>query len=85
MDQINWLAASSGAYDRRFLPQDAPRRCEGGESRQADQTSIKEVLKHRWNQEVETLARKAHETRWEDVRDSATNGWDAALKAVKKE
>lgn len=85
VDQINWLASSSGAYDRRFLPQETPRRHEGKQIDQEGQASIKEVLKHKWNQEVEALARKAHETQWEDVRHATTNGWNAALKAVKKE
>ncbi|KAJ5151866.1 hypothetical protein N7492_010161 [Penicillium capsulatum] len=84
VDQINWLASSSGAYDRRFLPPDSrPREERTRESE--DQTSIKEVLKHRWNQEVEFLARKAHETRWGDIRDGATNVWKAALNVVKKD
>lgn len=85
VDQINWLASSSGAYDRRFLPQDTPRRREGTQSEQEGQVSIKEVLKHKWNQEVEALARKAHETQWEDVRNATTNSWNAVWKSVKKE
>ncbi|KAJ5587869.1 uncharacterized protein N7459_003634 [Penicillium hispanicum] len=85
VDQINWLASSSGAYDRRFAPQDIPRCSEDQSVRHEDQTTMKEVLKHRWNQEVEKLARKAHDTRWEDVRDTAADGWKAAMNLLKKE
>lgn len=46
---------------------------------------MKEILKHQWNKEVEVLTRKAHETRWEDVRDAAAEGWKAAARVVKRE
>lgn len=42
-------------------------------------------MKHRWNQEVEKLARKAYESRWEDVRDTATEGWKAVKRLVKRD
>ncbi|KAJ5689662.1 hypothetical protein N7462_004054 [Penicillium macrosclerotiorum] len=85
VEQINWLASSSGAYDRRLLPEDPPRRSEERHTPREDQITMKEVLKHRWNQEVEKFARKAYESRWEDVRDTAMEGWKAALRLVKKE
>jgi altered-inheritance-of-mitochondria protein 5 len=85
VDQINYLAAASGAYDRRFEPQYTPRRLEERPTRRDNQPDMKETLKHRWNQEVEKLARKAHETRWDDVRETATEGWKAAVKFVKKD
>lgn len=47
--------------------------------------TVKEVLKNRWNTEVEKLARKAHETRWEDVRDTTAEGWRGLMNLVKKE
>ncbi|KAJ5939450.1 hypothetical protein N7466_002584 [Penicillium verhagenii] len=85
VDQINWLASSAGAYDRRFAPQDIPRRLEDRLHKRDEQVTMKEVLKHRWNQEVEKVAKKAHETRWEDVRDTAVNGWRSATSLFKKE
>ncbi|KAJ5527846.1 hypothetical protein N7513_012005 [Penicillium frequentans] len=85
VDQINWIAASAGAYDRRFAPQDVPRRLEDRLHKNDEEITMKEVLKHRWNQEVEKLARKAHETRWEDVRDTAVGGWQSATNLFKKE
>lgn len=42
-------------------------------------------MKHRWNKEVETLVRKAHESRWEDARETVAEGWNAAMKYVKRE
>ncbi|KAJ5951361.1 uncharacterized protein N7479_009774 [Penicillium vulpinum] len=86
VEQIDWLTSSSGAYDRRFLPEDMPRRQreELAAQNQAEPT-MKEILKHRWNKEVEALTRKAYETRWEDVRDAAGEGWKAAVRVVKRE
>jgi altered-inheritance-of-mitochondria protein 5 len=46
---------------------------------------MKEILKQKWNTELEVLTRKAYETRWEDVRDAATEGWKAAARVVKRE
>lgn len=46
---------------------------------------MKEILKHRWNQEVEKLARKAYESRWEDVRGTAKETWKAAMRLVKRD
>lgn len=85
MNQINYLAASAGAYDRRFEPQYTPRRLEERPARRDEQPDMKEVLKHRWNQEVEKLARKVHETRWENVTDTAVEAWKAAMKFLKKD
>ncbi|KAJ5160527.1 uncharacterized protein N7482_007531 [Penicillium canariense] len=85
VDQINWLAASAGAYDRRFFPEHQAQRPEEQHGRREDQITMKEVLKHKWNQEIEKLAGKAHETRWEDVRETASEGWKAILRLVKKD
>ncbi|KAJ6036114.1 hypothetical protein N7540_000393 [Penicillium herquei] len=85
VDQINWLASSAGAYDRRFAPADVPRRIEDRHSKKEGEITMKEVLKHRWNQEVEKLARKAHETQWEDIRDTAVHSWTTARNLFKKE
>ncbi|KAJ5281872.1 hypothetical protein N7478_007244 [Penicillium angulare] len=85
VDQINWLASSVGAYDRSFLPPDTPRRLEDRLSKKDGSITMKEVLKHRWNQEVEKLSQKAHETRWEDIRDTTAHGWNAARDVFKKD
>ncbi|KAJ5714231.1 uncharacterized protein N7483_011412 [Penicillium malachiteum] len=85
VDQISWLASSAGVYDRRFAPADVPRRIEDRHSKKEEEITMKEVLKHRWNQEVEKLARKAHETRWEDIRDTAVHSWTTARDLFKKE
>ncbi|KAJ5369645.1 hypothetical protein N7509_014257 [Penicillium cosmopolitanum] len=85
VEQINWLARSTGAYDRRNLPEDIPRTLEDRFPPREGPITIKEVLKHRWNTEVEKLARKAHETRWEDVRDATAEGWRGVMSLVKKE
>lgn len=44
---------------------------------------MSDALKHRWNKEVETLARKVYESRWEDARNAAVDGWKAAKRLVK--
>ncbi|KAJ5459025.1 hypothetical protein N7530_010969 [Penicillium desertorum] len=86
VEQIDWLTSSAGAYDRRFLPEDVPKwRREELEAQKQAEPTMKEILKHRWNKEVEVLTRKAHETRWEDVRDAAAEGWKAAARVVKRE
>ncbi|EPS31799.1 hypothetical protein POX_d06008 [Penicillium oxalicum] len=83
--QINWLAASAGAYDRRFLPEHKPRNLEDVESSKESEITIKDVLKHRWNQEVGNFARNANGNRWEVVKDAASRGWDDVLRLVKKD
>ncbi|KAJ5145540.1 uncharacterized protein N7515_000104 [Penicillium bovifimosum] len=84
--QIDWLNSSAGAYDRRFLPEDIPRRRrEELEEQKRAEPTMKEILKHKWNKEVEILSKKAHETKWEDVRNTAANGWKAVAQAVKRE
>jgi len=85
VDQINWLASSAGAYDRRFAPNEDYRNIEDRRAAAQQQPTMKDVLKHRWNQEVELLARKAYESHWEDVRSTAVEGWRAAVRLVKKE
>ncbi|OQD62991.1 hypothetical protein PENPOL_c010G09133 [Penicillium polonicum] len=86
VEQIDWLTSSAGAYDRRFLPEDLTRqRREELEAQNQTEPTMKEILKHEWNKEVEVLTRKAYETRWEDVRDAATEGWKAAARVVKRE
>lgn len=90
---LQWIASPIGAYDRRFTPKELERRQKNDESgyysepagRQRQQPTTKEILKHRWNKEVEALARKVHESRWEDAQQSVAEGWDAARKYVKGE
>lgn len=55
------------------------------EAQKQAEPTMKEILKHKWNKEVEVLTRKAYETRWEDVRDAAAEGWQAAVRVVKRE
>lgn len=80
------MTSSAGAYDRRFLPEDLTRqRREELEAQKQPEPTMKEILKHEWNKEVEVLTRKAYETRWEDVRGAAVEGWKAAARVVKRE
>ncbi|KAF9887487.1 hypothetical protein FE257_010204 [Aspergillus nanangensis] len=81
---LNWLALPTGAYDRRLIPREIqqPEREEPSESRQHP---MKDLLKHRWNEEVQVLAKKASESRWEDVRDTAGESWKLIVRLVKKE
>ncbi|KAJ5482364.1 hypothetical protein N7475_001176 [Penicillium sp. IBT 31633x] len=84
--QIDWLTSSAGAYDRRFLPENVPRwRREELETSKRAEPTMKEILKHKWNKEVETLTRKAYETRWEDVRNTAADGWKTIAQAVRRQ
>ena len=80
---LNWMASSTGAYDRRLLPSDAEQ--EEIKKLRESKPPLKDFLKQRWNQEVETLARKAYESRWEDARDTAVEGWKTVVRLVKKE
>ncbi|KAL4888430.1 hypothetical protein BDV59DRAFT_206130 [Aspergillus ambiguus] len=81
---LTWLASPTGAYDRRLIPKEV-RQPEKKEAVEPARHPMKDVLKHRWNEEVQTLARKAVETRWEDVRDTAGEGWKVLMKLVKRE
>ncbi|KAL2841111.1 hypothetical protein BJX68DRAFT_246013 [Aspergillus pseudodeflectus] len=85
---ISYLALSRGAYDRRLLPADrdaeevsAQVMGVGG----ASGSGMRDQLKHQWNEEVRKLARKAYESRWEDVRDTAVEGWKGVRRLVKRE
>ncbi|KAL4868139.1 hypothetical protein BDV12DRAFT_106495 [Aspergillus spectabilis] len=81
---MEWLASSRGAYDRRLLPQDeAPPLREGKLA--PSRPKMKDQLKHRWNEEVRTLAWKAYDSRWEDARDTAVEGWEGLRRFVKRE
>ncbi|KAH2431756.1 hypothetical protein KXW35_008603 [Aspergillus fumigatus] len=79
---LNWIASPIGAYDRRLAPKDPPQL---DLERSQQQPTLKDFLKHRWNEEVETLARRAYESRWEDARDAAIAGWKAAMRLMEKE
>ncbi|EAW07891.1 MICOS complex subunit Mic12 family protein [Aspergillus clavatus NRRL 1] len=80
---LNWIASPVGAWDRRLAPRDQPPL--DPEQSKPSQPALKDFLKHRWNKELETFARKAYEARWEDARDTAVAGWKAAIRLVKKE
>ncbi|KAG2414083.1 hypothetical protein HFD88_003274 [Aspergillus terreus] len=81
---LNWLASPTGAYDRRLIPIEV-RQPEKKDPAEPPRYPMKDLLKHRWNEEVQTLARKAVETRWEDVRDTAGESWKILMRLVKKE
>ncbi|PYI18727.1 hypothetical protein BO99DRAFT_385952 [Aspergillus violaceofuscus CBS 115571] len=80
---LTWLASSTGAYDRRLIPSETEKLQELPPKR--TQPTLSELLKHRWNTEVKTLANKAYEASWEDVRDMAVEGWSSAVRLVKNE
>ncbi|KAI9928563.1 hypothetical protein ASPWEDRAFT_24553 [Aspergillus wentii DTO 134E9] len=80
---LNWTASPTGAYDRRLAPKDFKRWDD--EITKSSNPTINDIFKDRWNQEVKTLAKKANESRWEDVRDAAAEGWRAARRLVKRE
>ena len=90
---LNWLASPAGAYDRRFAPAEDLRpsrivteeRVREREREKAAHPSFETLFKDRWNREVQTLARKAYESRWEDARDTAVEGWKAVVRLMKKE
>ena len=90
---LQWIASPIGAYDRRFTPKELERRQKNNETgyysepagKQKQQPTTKELLKHRWNQEVQALARRVHESRWEDARERVADGWKSARKYVKGE
>lgn len=82
---IDWLASSRGAYDRRLLPKDDEDITSRERALAASKSPMKDQLKHQWNEEVRLLARKAYETRWEDVRDAAAEGWRGVRSFVKRE
>lgn len=90
---LNWLASPAGAYDRRFAPKEDPRparivteeRVREREREKAAHPSFETLLKYRWNKEIEALATKAYESRWEDARTTAVEGWKAVVRLMKKE
>ncbi|KAL1985100.1 hypothetical protein VTN96DRAFT_8229 [Rasamsonia emersonii] len=79
---INDLASPLGAYYRRFAPEN--QRKTRAEER-LTRPSREDLLKHQWNKEVETLARKALAVRWEDVQETALEGFRTVSRLVKKE
>ncbi|KAI9039481.1 MICOS complex subunit Mic12 family protein [Aspergillus affinis] len=81
---LNQLASPIGAYDRRLAPTTLPKP-DKETSPESARPELKDLLKHRWNKEVETLARKAYESRWEDARATAAEGWKSVVRLVKRE
>ena len=80
---MNNIASPIGAYDRRLAPKNHRPQIET--TPETSKPPMKDMLKHRWNEEVETLTKKATESRWEDVRHTAVEGWKAAKRLVKGE
>lgn len=81
---IDWLASSRGAYDRRLLPKDDEARVSKEGELEPSRHGMKDQFKHRWNEEVRALARKAYESSWEDVRDTAAEGWRGVRRFVNR-
>ncbi|KAK2760877.1 hypothetical protein FQN54_002117 [Arachnomyces sp. PD_36] len=46
--------------------------------------TVTDLLKERWNGELIALVRRTHEIRWEKVWENAGEGWDAAVRFVRK-
>lgn len=46
---------------------------------------MKDVLKHRWNQEVTNFARNARGNRWEIVKEATCQGWKDITQWLKKD
>ncbi|KAL3459902.1 hypothetical protein BJX64DRAFT_263900 [Aspergillus heterothallicus] len=86
---INYLALSRGAYDRRLLPADKDAEEISAQAMglgsPRPRSGVQDQLKHQWNEEVRKLARKAYESRWENVRDTAVEGWKGVRRLVKRE
>lgn len=90
-ETLQWIGSSIGAYDRRS----SPKLLEEKKSLETDyyseparkhrELTTKELLKHRWNTEVQALTRKVYEGRWEDARGRVAEGWETARKYVKGE
>ncbi|KAJ9273444.1 hypothetical protein DTO212C5_518 [Paecilomyces variotii] len=79
---LNTLASPAGAYYRRFAPEVPEQKPRDFETERA---GTKALLKEKWNREVEALARKAYEVRWEDMRETAVEGFKAVSRLVKRE
>jgi altered-inheritance-of-mitochondria protein 5 len=80
---LNALASPAGAYYRRFAPEGVPTPTPRDFER--ERAGTRAMLKEKWNHEVETLARKAYEVRWEDIRETAVAGFKTVSRLVKKE
>lgn len=80
---LNWLSSPIGAYDRRLAPKDSAR--PDNKTTEPVRPTMEDLLKHHWNQEVEKLAKKANESRWEDMRETAQEGWKTVVRLVKRE
>lgn len=78
---LNNLASPIGAYNRRLAPKDPSPANEAAS--QSSQPPMEDMLKHHWNKEVERLAKKAFESRWQSSWDVAVEGWKAAKRLVK--
>ncbi|KAL4987584.1 hypothetical protein BDW68DRAFT_160838 [Aspergillus falconensis] len=82
---IEWLASCRGAYDRRLRPKDDEACTPSEGTLTLSRSGVKDQLKHRWNEEVRALARKAYNAQWEDVRDIAAESWRGMTRFVKGE
>jgi altered-inheritance-of-mitochondria protein 5 len=82
---INEIASPLGAYYRRFAPDSQQTPTVAVAGAEPRRPSTEELLKHQWNKEVETLAKKAFSLRLEDVREDAMKGIKTISRLVKRE
>jgi MICOS complex subunit MIC12 len=86
---INGLASPAGAYYREFASpikasRQDPASSEAPIAPTEKQPSKEDYLKHQWNKEIERLALKAFAFKWENVRDTATDGYETVSRLIKK-
>ncbi|KAH8697020.1 hypothetical protein BGW36DRAFT_358835 [Talaromyces proteolyticus] len=79
---LNELAAPLGAYYRSFAPETPSK---DSIAPKPKKPSAEELLKHQWNKEMETLATKALNLRWNDVSHSAAEGFKTITRLLKRE
>jgi altered-inheritance-of-mitochondria protein 5 len=77
---LNDISSPLGAYYRSFAQEETPLRKDTSKK-----PSAEELLKHQWNKEMETLATKALNLRWQDVSQTATEGFKTISRFVKRE
>jgi altered-inheritance-of-mitochondria protein 5 len=81
---LNDISSPLGAYYRSFAQEEeTPRK--DSIAATSKKPSAEELLKHQWNKELETLAKKALNLRWQDVSHTATESFKTISKFVKRE
>ncbi|CRG85220.1 hypothetical protein PISL3812_02333 [Talaromyces islandicus] len=80
---LNDISSPLGAYYRNFAQEETPSK--DSIAATPKKPSAEELLKHQWNKEVETLAAKALNLRWQDVSQTATESFKTISRFVKRE